>query len=154
MMTRTVLPLLLCLALGNACSSHKQTQSTANPASKTGISWIKADNLAAVLETAQKQGKPVFVDFFATWCGPCKTMEREVFSRPEIAEYLNNNFLSYRLDVDKPNSRDLLDSYDVEGMPTVLFIDAQGAVLERELGLIPAKQFRKTAESALGKMKK
>ena len=43
----------------------------------------------------------MFIDAYATWCGPCKYMDKNVFSNAEVAAYYNKNFVSYKLDVDK-----------------------------------------------------
>lgn len=155
-----------------ACASHKNTspgkptthrveaasEESAAPAlttgaAATGIAWQRSERLIPVLEEAQRQNKPVFLEFYATWCGPCKIMEREVFSKPEVYDYLNQHFLSYHVDVDSPNGKPIAEIYEIKGMPTLVFVDPKGVELERELGLISAGRFRKTADSALSKMK-
>jgi thiol:disulfide interchange protein len=154
--------------LAASCTQGKKSQSAKNNTTKsssgtstaansnevsTGIAWTKSDRLAPVLENAQKLKKPVFLEFYATWCGPCKVMDREVFKKPEVYNYLNQHFISYHVDVDDTNGRAISEIYEVTGMPTVVFVDPQGVVLERELGLITMDRFKKVAASALSKMK-
>jgi thiol:disulfide interchange protein len=123
------------------------------PVASKGIAWKQSEFLMPVLEEAQKANKPVFIEFTASWCAPCKVMEREVFSDPVVYEYLNKNFLSFRVDVDAPNGKPVAEIYEVAGMPTVVFVDPKGVELERELGLITGKRFLRVADGALAKMK-
>lgn len=165
--------IIFCLAVSLAgCATHKKStthhKTTPHPTEiaqeesapaptgmgETGIAWQKSDRLIPVLEEAQKQNKPVFLEFYATWCGPCKVMEREVFSKPDIYTFLNQNFLSYHVDVDSPTGKPIAEIYEIKGMPTVIFVDPKGVALETELGLITASRFKKVADSALAKMKK
>ena len=57
---------------------------------KGGIEFFRG-TLAEGLAKAGKEGKNLFVDFYATWCVPCKKMEKTVFTRPEVGEYFNKN---------------------------------------------------------------
>lgn len=52
------------------------------------------------LEKAAKDGRPVFVEFYADWCVPCLVMEESVFRDPEVRAVLDSNFHSAKLDVD------------------------------------------------------
>lgn len=169
-MTRLIIFCLVFCLVG--CATHKKSTAHQKPASipkdategesapaptgmsATGIIWQKSDRLMPVLEEAQRQNKPVFLEFYATWCGPCKVMEREVFSKPDIYGFLNQNFLSYHVDVDSPTGKPIAEIYEIMGMPTVIFVDPKGVALETELGLITASRFKKVADSALAKMKK
>ncbi|MBU6340699.1 MAG: thioredoxin family protein [Bacteroidetes bacterium] len=153
---------LFFLAALASCAHSNKSQNThqaptqmknAPVSSANGIAWRHSDKLAPVLEEAQKLKKPVFLEFYATWCGPCKVMEREVFSKPEVYNYLNANFINYHVDVDSPNGRTISEIYEIKGMPTVVFVDPKGVVIERELGLITTNRFKQVAEAALAKMK-
>ena len=46
----------------------------------------------AVREMAIKQGKLVFIDLYASWCPPCRMMERQVFSRKDVGEFMDQRF--------------------------------------------------------------
>ncbi|MFR6381410.1 MAG: thioredoxin family protein [Odoribacter splanchnicus] len=55
------------------------------------------------IELAAKENKMVFIDFYTTWCGPCKRMSKEVFPQQEVGEYFNRTFISLKLDAEKEN---------------------------------------------------
>lgn len=95
-----------------------------------GIKFQKSELLRPLLEQAQREGKLVFVDFYATWCGPCKAMDRNVFSDKRVGDYFNENFVSYKVDADGEGSH-IAAIYDIKSLPTLLFLDANGDVLAR-----------------------
>ena len=55
----------------------------------------------AVREMAVKTGKLVFIDLYATWCPPCRMMEREVFSRKDVGGFMEQHFVAAKYDGDK-----------------------------------------------------
>ena len=59
----------------------------------------------AVREMAVKQGKLVFIDLYADWCPPCRAMEREVFSRKDVGEFMDQRFVAAKYDTDKTTGR-------------------------------------------------
>ena len=65
-----------------------------------GITFFKGSFNEALAE-AKKQNKPLFVDFYATWCVPCKRMAKEVFTLPEVGEYFNSRFISLQIDAEE-----------------------------------------------------
>ena len=98
-----LLRLLFCLVFltllsGFACDLSKKT---AAPSGKdkdrsrdsTGLVWMDSERLMPVLELAQQQNRPVFVEFYADWCAPCKVMEEELFTEPIVYAYFNSYFL-------------------------------------------------------------
>jgi thiol:disulfide interchange protein DsbD len=84
------------------------------------LSWEKAN--AQVLQEAIAQGGPVIVDFYADWCLPCKELDEETFSRPEVkAELASFRRLKVDLTQISQETEELRKAYGVAGVPTVLF---------------------------------
>ncbi len=98
---------------------------TTGPISFTDLSYSQA------LKVAREQDKYLFIDFFADWSGPCKTMEKTVFTDARVADYMNKNYISLRIDVEKQEAA-LVKQLKVEILPTMMFYDPQGKLLHRQ----------------------
>lgn len=75
--------------------------------------------------------RPVLVDFYATWCGPCKMLSPTV---DEVAKELSDKADVYRLDVDK--SPDIAGQYGVMSVPT-LIVFKDGKPARTSVGAVP-----------------
>lgn len=116
------------------------------------VSWEASERLMPVLEKAGQTKQPVWVVFYASWCMPCKVMEEEVFSQPTVYQYLNGHFLNFHTDYDSPAGRTIAEIYEVEKLPTLLFLSPNGIVLERHVGMLNASTLRSLGDAALAKM--
>ncbi len=113
---------------------------------KDGIKWYALDE---ALPMAKKQNKFIFIDFYTTWCGYCKKMDRDVFSQKEVIDLLNDDFIAVKvngdsqkqLDIDgyKISERDLAKKeFKVTGYPTFWWLTPSGKKLHSQSGYAPA----------------
>ena len=86
------------------------------------------------LEVANKEGKAVFIDAYAVWCGPCKRMAKEVFTKKEVGDFFNENFISVKLDMEKSDGLSFGKKYPVYAYPTLYFLKGDGEVLKSHKG--------------------
>lgn len=87
-----------------------------------------------ILNKARRSGKVIFFDAYTTWCGPCKKMERQVFTQPNVANFFNQKFINVKYDMERGQGVDLKSKYNVGVFPTYLFITGNGEVVHRIVG--------------------
>lgn len=109
-------------------------------------SWEEA------LEKAQQEDKPIFVDAYASWCGPCKRMAAQVFPQAAVGEVFNANFISLKLDMEKPEAASFRANHPVRAYPTLFFLDPEGNTVHTVVGGQQAKGLINQAREALGKV--
>ena len=139
-----------------SCSGSRSTAGTSSGSSKRPpvtqkIKFIEKGKLQPILARAKAENKLVFLDFYTTWCLPCRVMDEEVFSKPMTARSINRNFISYKVNAEKDNGPNLATIFEVYAYPTLLFLDAEGNILERKDGSMSNSAFLNMAESALAK---
>lgn len=134
-------------------SSAQQVQG-ADVHTASDMDW---QNYNSGIESAKSKDKVVMVQFFATWCGYCKKMDKEVFSDQKVKDNLSQNFVSVRVTESSDNKvnyggkdvteKELTSLYQVNGFPTIVFLDGEGKTLSdkegRELkipGFVPAEE--------------
>ena len=87
----------------------------------------------------------VFVDFFATWCGPCKMMHPVLEG---LKKQLGERVKIVKIDIDSPVNRQLVKSYQVQAVPTFMLFKA-GKMVWRQSGAMQATQIRQVIEKYL-----
>ncbi len=112
------------------------------------ISFEKGD-WASVLAKAKQENKMVFVDFYTTWCAPCKVMDRDVFPLTEVGDLYNKNFINYKIDAEKGEGIALAEKYNVKAYPTYIFTDSEGNFLHQVIGAFSAGEFINHGKTAL-----
>lgn len=105
-------------------------------------------DLMKALEIAQASGKIVVVDFVTTWCGPCRMMDQFVYSAKPVVESMKS-VIAVKLDGDEEKA--IVNQYQVTGYPTVLLLDSDGEVLQRQVGYVSAARLIALVEEATKK---
>ncbi|WP_304720563.1 thioredoxin family protein [uncultured Alistipes sp.] len=103
----------------------------------------------AVREMAVKQGKLVFIDLYASWCPPCRMMERHVFSRKDVGDFMSQRFVAAKYDTDKPTGKELLKRYGNDAIPLYLIFDPKGELLGRIQGASSPEEFMDSVRKIL-----
>ncbi|MFD1142138.1 thioredoxin family protein [Larkinella insperata] len=88
----------------------------------------------AQLAKAKAEKKLVFLDAYTSWCGPCKLLQKNVFTQKEVGDFFNKEFINVKIDMEKGEGPELALQYPLEGYPTLLFIDGDGKVVKKVLG--------------------
>lgn len=104
---------------------------TGSAARASAIPW--RTDLQAALAEARQTGRPVLVDFQASWCAPCIAMQHDTWTDPAVARAIAA-YIPVSIDVDRDAAAS--DRYHVEGIPTILVLDAAGNVV-RAAGFLP-----------------
>ncbi|MBR9920006.1 MAG: DUF255 domain-containing protein [Bacteroidetes bacterium] len=101
---------------------------------QSGINFYEDESWESILEKARETDQIIFVDAFATWCGPCKAMDQEVFPLASVGNFYNENFINVKLNVEKGDGPEVAARYGVQVIPTYLFIDGNGDLVHSGLG--------------------
>lgn len=92
---------------------------------KKGIDFYKG-SFEEALAKAEEEGKPVFVDFYATWCAPCKALKRTSFKDSDVGDYYNKNFINVSIDAESKEGKNIARYYGVGSYPTMIITDYLG----------------------------
>ena len=101
-----------------------------------------------ILAKAKREKKLVFMDAYASWCGPCKLMEKNIFPLPAVRAYYNANFINARFDMEKGEGRDIAMKYQVRSYPSYLFLNGDGEVVMKNYGYMGEEDFIAIATEA------
>ena len=102
------------------------------------VGWF--DDLPAAQRAAAAKGRPVLLDFSATWCGPCQEMKRTTWADPAVAADIAARCVPVHVDVDA--QPDVARRYGIPVLPTLVLTDASGRETRRIEGLLSADEFR------------
>ncbi len=135
---------LLALLLFAATAAHAAPKSKA-PAESAWRTWQPG------LEEASRAKKPILVDVYTDWCGWCKRMDRDVYARSDVREYLAKNYVVIRLNAESARAttyqgkntteRSLASGFRVTGYPTTVFLRSTGDHMVNVPGYVAADRF-------------
>lgn len=112
-----------------------------------GISWMDYNE---GVKKSVEEGKPVLVDFYATWCGPCRMMDEITYEDEKVIEEILKNFIPVKVDVDKEQG--LAYQYGVHSIPTIVYLDKNGNEIYRTVGYRSPSDILADMNKALSKI--
>lgn len=128
---------------------------------QNGIHFERRLNWQQILAKAKEENKYIFLDFYTTWCGPCKMMEKNIYPLKEVGDFFNRHFISVTVQLDRTNNdNDIIKAwytdakkieklYSIDAYPTFLFLSPEGKPLHRAAGAFEVKKFLEIAADAL-----
>lgn len=140
MLLSVMLAVIAMLAFAFIPKENKETNKPGKGAgTDEGIRFIEADWSKALAE-AKKQHKMIFLDAYASWCGPCKLLKKKTFPDKAAGEFFNANYINVAIDMEKGDGPSLGEKYAVNAYPTLIITDADGNIVTYTQGYISAKQ--------------
>jgi len=142
---------VLVLALSALPAAAASAAPAAAPSGKPGftVPFLQGRPFAELLKKARAENKPLMVDMYAVWCGPCKLMDRTTFSDPAVGDWAKRNVIAVKIDAEKGEGRKLAQRYMVSSFPTVLFIDPSGQEIDRLVAAYPPQPFLSEAAAVV-----
>lgn len=104
---------------------------------RTAAKWY--DSIEEALTVARRTNRMVLVHFTATWCGPCRMIERDVYAKDEFKAAAGRSFVLAKIDIDE--NPDIARQYQVSAVPNIKFLSANGDVVHEHLGYVPLDRF-------------
>lgn len=105
-----------------------------------GIQFVH--DIDSALALAKAQNKPIFIDFYTSWCAPCKVMTKEVFPEERVAAFYNSQFINCKIQCDdKGIGVKVGEKYQINAYPTLMFLNANGELIHSMAGGISAEEF-------------
>jgi|GEM_PF-1397643 len=108
------------------------------PKPRTDVPVVWGTQLDAALAKAKSTGRQVLIDFEATWCGPCHTMDQWVWNDVPLAQLITEHFVAIKVDADLQKA--LVTRLKITGYPTMMVMEADGKELRRVDGYQSSKQ--------------
>lgn len=93
-------------------------------AQEQGIRFEQTKEWKKILKQAKKEKKIIFIDCYTSWCGPCKMLSANVFTREDVGNQFNKDFVNVKFDMEKDADGVILkDKFEVKAFPTLVFVD-------------------------------
>ncbi|MCE7068339.1 thioredoxin fold domain-containing protein [Dyadobacter sp. CY326] len=125
--------LITILALTFAVAFAEKGDKKDTRTEEKGIQFTEA-KWAEILKKAKAENKIIFFDAYTTWCGPCKLMQKNVFTRDDVAAVFNKDFINVKYDMETGEGLKLAGKYKLKAYPTLFFIDGKGKVVKQVIG--------------------
>ncbi|GHB56113.1 thioredoxin family protein [Persicitalea jodogahamensis] len=120
----------------------------AKPTAESGIQFTD-EAWAAIVKKAKAENKIIFLDAYASWCGPCKLLQKNVFTRSDVGELFNKNFINVKVDMERGEGPQLSRLFPLEAYPTLFFIEPSGKIVRKVIGYRTPEQLIALGKSVL-----
>lgn len=99
------------------------------------IQWFSYEEGMAL---GKSEGKKAFISFYANWCQYCRAMDNQTFKDPAVVSFLNENFITIKVDVDR--EKHIAAQYNINPLPDTWFLTANGDIIGNRPGFMTAEE--------------
>ena len=126
----------------------------AKPAKKSAAKVNWQPSYSAAMKAAKRSGKPLFIDFYTDWCGPCKYLDQMTYRDAKFVAY-SRGWIMVKVNPEKSQfGRKLFEKYKLDGFPSMVFTNASGKKYGGVVGSYPVEmlipEMKKAAKKAGG----
>ncbi|MBE0655633.1 MAG: thioredoxin family protein [Bacteroidales bacterium] len=93
---------------------------------------------------AGRDGKLLFLDIYATWCGPCKYLESNVYTDSALGAYYNANYINLKMDGESPFGRTMVQKFQLTAYPTMYYLSPEEEIITKIVGVREAGPLQQT----------
>jgi thioredoxin-related protein len=124
-----------------------------------GIRFEESASWDQIIKEAANKNKYIFLDVFATWCEPCRMMDKNVYSDVRSGYQVNPNFISVKVQFDSHpsignkealawynDSRQIISKYNIQTLPTLIVLNPDGKIVLKSTGYQSLPDFLKMME--------
>lgn len=114
---------------------------------------FKDMTLSEALKEAKTEKKLIMIDFFTDWCKWCKVLDQKTYSDEEVGKFADSHFVSIKINADDKGGpgTQIANKYQIQGYPTVIFLNDKGVEVHRVVGYQEAKTFLTSMKTATDK---
>ncbi|WP_297299489.1 thioredoxin fold domain-containing protein [uncultured Brachyspira sp.] len=141
-MNKNILISLLILVFAASCNNVESAE----------IKWEK--DLATAMKKAKDKNLPIMIDVYTDWCTWCKELDKNTYSHKEVID-MAKKMVAVKLNPEtSEEGAEVAQKYGVQGFPTILFINADGLILENICGYVEGEKFVPYMKNAIDKLDK
>lgn len=100
-------------------------------------------NVEEAKSLAGSMGKLAFIEFYATWCGPCKWMDQTTFSNETVSGLLNENYIAIKVNIEEFDGFEAKEKYNVSALPTMIIFNSKGKMVDKIEETLPPSRLVK-----------
>lgn len=105
--------------------------------------------LQEALDKAGTENKLVFVDCYTSWCGPCKLLSGQVFTRREVGDFFNGHFVNLKMNMEQGEGVEVKKKWNVTAYPTMLLLRPDGKIQHKIIGFRQAEELIRSMQEGM-----